>query len=35
MRMAFLTNGQITPGSGLKPHDDVLFEFPFLGVPNT
>jgi hypothetical protein len=33
MRMAFMTHGQVGP-DGLKPHDDMLSEFPFLGVPN-
>jgi hypothetical protein len=32
-RMAFLTHGQVT-SDGLKPHDDLLAEFPFLGLPN-
>jgi hypothetical protein len=32
-RMAFLTHGRET-SDGLKPHDDLLAEFPFLGVPN-
>ena len=33
MRFAWLTNGKIAP-AGLKPHDDLLAEFPFLGPPN-
>jgi Domain of unknown function (DUF4331) len=33
-RMAFLTNGRVGP-TGLKPHADLLPEFPFLGVPVT
>jgi hypothetical protein len=33
MRMAFLTNGQVT-SDGVEPHDDYLTEFPFLGAPN-
>jgi hypothetical protein len=32
-RAAFLTHGQF-PSQGLKPHDDLLAEFPFLGLPN-
>jgi hypothetical protein len=32
-RFAWLTNGKIT-SDGLKPHDDLLNEFPFLGSPN-
>ena len=32
-RFAWLTNGKITSG-GLKPHDDLLAEFPYLGPPN-
>jgi hypothetical protein len=32
-RMAFLTNGKVT-SDGLKPHDDLRAEFPFLGLPN-
>jgi len=30
-RMAFLTHGRETSG-GLEPHQDLLAEFPFLGV---
>jgi len=33
MRFAWLTNGKVPP-AGLKPHDDLLTEFPYLGVPN-
>jgi Domain of unknown function (DUF4331) len=33
MRFAWLTHGKVGP-TGLKPHDDLLTEFPFLGVPN-
>jgi hypothetical protein len=33
MRFAWLTRGKVTP-DGLKPHDDMLAEFPYLGVPN-
>jgi hypothetical protein len=33
MRFAWLTNGKVPP-SGLKPHDDLLNEFPYLGRPN-
>jgi len=32
-RFAWLTNGRVGP-DGLKPHDDLLTEFPYLGVPN-
>jgi hypothetical protein len=32
-RFAWLSNGKVGP-DGLKPHDDMLTEFPFLGVPN-
>ena len=32
-RFAWLTHGQIT-SDGLKPHDDLLPEFPYLGRPN-
>jgi hypothetical protein len=32
-RFAWLSNGKIGP-DGLKPHDDLLTEFPYLGVPN-
>lgn len=32
-RMAFLTNGRIT-SDGIRPHDDLLAEFPYLGPPN-
>jgi hypothetical protein len=31
-RFAWLTNGMVPP-SGLKPHDDMLAEFPYLGLP--
>jgi hypothetical protein len=34
MRFAWLTNGKVTP-DGLKPHDDLLADFPYLGVPNS
>jgi hypothetical protein len=33
MRWAWLSNGKIPP-TGLKPHDDLLGEFPYLGPPN-
>ncbi len=33
LRFAWLTNGKVPP-SGLKPHDDLLAHFPYLGVPN-
>ncbi|PKN31119.1 MAG: hypothetical protein CVU64_00195 [Deltaproteobacteria bacterium HGW-Deltaproteobacteria-21] len=32
-RLAFLTKGQCPP-TGLKPHTDVLKEFPYLGMPH-
>jgi Domain of unknown function (DUF4331) len=32
-RLAILGNGQI-PSDGLKPHEDLLAEFPFLGPPH-
>ena len=32
-RMAFLTHGRVS-SDGLKPHDDLLPGFPFLGPPN-
>jgi hypothetical protein len=33
MRFAWLTHGKVPP-TGLKPHDDLQAEFPYLGVPN-
>ena len=33
LRFAWLTNGKVPP-SGLKPHTDLLSEFPYLGSPN-
>ena len=33
MRFAWLTNGKVPP-SGLKPHEDLLDQFPYLGPPN-
>jgi hypothetical protein len=33
MRFAWLSNGKVPP-TGLKPHDDLLKEFPYLGLPN-
>ena len=33
LRFAWLTNGKVPP-SGLKPHDDMLAGFPYLGLPN-
>ena len=33
MRFAWLSHGKIPP-TGLKPHDDLLNEFPYLGLPN-
>jgi hypothetical protein len=32
-RFAWLTNGRVGP-DGLKPHDDMLAGFPYLGLPN-
>ena len=32
-RMAFLTHGRATP-QGVRPHDDLLAHFPYLGPPN-
>lgn len=32
-RFAWLTNGRVGP-DGLRPHDDMLPGFPYLGVPN-
>jgi hypothetical protein len=32
-RLAFLSKGDIPP-DGLKPHTDVLREFPYLGTPH-
>ena len=32
-RFAWLSNGKIPP-AGLKPHDDLLARFPYLGPPN-
>ena len=33
MRFAWLTHGKVPP-DGLKPHDDLLAQFPYLGPPN-
>jgi hypothetical protein len=33
LRFAWLTNGKVPP-TGLKPHDDLLAHFPYLGPPN-
>jgi pimeloyl-ACP methyl ester carboxylesterase len=33
LRFAWLTNGKVPP-SGLKPHDDLLAHFPYLGPPS-
>lgn len=33
LRFAWLTNGKVPP-SGLKPHDDLLAHFPYLGPPD-
>jgi hypothetical protein len=32
LRFAWLTNGKVPP-TGLKPHDDLLAHFPYLGPP--
>lgn len=32
-RFAFMTNGQIKP-QAVKPHEDLLSEFPFMGIPH-
>jgi Domain of unknown function (DUF4331) len=32
-RMIFMTHGQATP-QAIKPHDDLLATFPYLGTPN-
>jgi hypothetical protein len=31
--MAFMTHGQATP-QGVRPHGDLMAEFPYLGLPN-
>jgi hypothetical protein len=33
-RLTFLTKGECPP-TGLRPHTDVLGEFPYLGTPHT
>ena len=33
MRFAWLSHGKVPP-TGLEPHDDLLNEFPYLGLPN-
>jgi len=33
-RFAWLTNGRVGP-DGLRPHEDLLAEFPYLGPPNS
>jgi hypothetical protein len=33
MRFAWLTHGKVPP-SGLKPHDDLQAQFPYLGMPH-
>jgi Domain of unknown function (DUF4331) len=33
MRFAWLSHGKVPP-TGLKPHDDLLTEFPYLGLPH-
>jgi hypothetical protein len=32
-RLAFLSKGEIPP-DGLKPHTDLLKEFPYIGTPH-
>ena len=32
-RLAFLSKGEIPP-TGLRPHDDILSEFPYIGTPH-
>ena len=32
-RYVWLTHGKVT-SDGLKPHDDLLAQFPYLGPPN-
>ena len=34
MRFGWLTYGKVPP-TGLKPHDDLLAQFPYLGPPNS
>ena len=34
MRFAWLTHGKVPP-TGLRPHDDMLAQFPYLGPPST
>jgi hypothetical protein len=33
LRFAWMSDGKIPP-QGLKPHDDLLAELPYLGPPN-
>jgi hypothetical protein len=33
-RMVFMTHGQANP-QGVKPHDDLMAVFPFLGTPHS
>ena len=33
MRFSWLTHGKTAP-TGLRPHDDLMNQFPYLGVPN-
>jgi hypothetical protein len=33
MRFGWLTHGKVPP-TGLKPHDDLQAQFPYLGPPN-
>jgi hypothetical protein len=34
IRFAWLSQGKVRP-TGLKPHEDLMNEFPYLGSPNT
>jgi hypothetical protein len=33
-RVAFLSKGDVPP-DGLKPHTDILREFPYIGTPHS
>ena len=33
MRFAWLSHDKVPP-TGLKPHDDLMNKFPYLGLPN-
>jgi hypothetical protein len=34
VRLAWLTKGKVPP-TGLRPHDDLLADFPYVGPPNS